>query len=191
MTKILYLHGFASSADSTKALQLQKYIEHHTQQTNILIPNIENNILKAVDQINLLMQTEKPTALIGSSLGGFYGTYFAEEYGVKFIGINPAVIPPAQMSQYLGENKNYSTGEKFIINQDQLDLLDAMAEKIKTIKPGSNYMVLLQSLDEVLDYRAALSFYRGAYLNVTYGGSHSFENFEDYFQKIRLFLNLH
>ncbi|MDA0881237.1 MAG: esterase YqiA, partial [Proteobacteria bacterium] len=84
-----------------------------------------------------------------------------------------------------------STGEKFIINQDQLDLLDAMAEKIKTIKPGSNYMVLLQSLDEVLDYRAALSFYRGAYLNVTYGGSHSFENFEDYFQKIRLFLNLH
>ena len=191
MTKILYLHGFASSADSTKALQLKKYIEHHTKQTNILIPNIENNILKAVDQINLVMQTEKPTALIGSSLGGFYGTYFAEEYGVKFIGINPAVIPPAQMSQYLGENKNYSTGEKFIINQDQLDLLDAMAEKIKTIKPGSNYMVLLQSLDEVLDYRAALSFYRGAYLNVTYGGSHSFENFEDYFQKIRLFLNLH
>ena len=191
MTKILYLHGFASSADSTKALQLKKYIELHTKQTNILIPNIENNILKAVDQINLLMQTEKPTVLIGSSLRGFYGTYFAEEYGVKFIGINPAVMPPAQMSQYLGENKNYSTGEKFIINQDQLDLLDAMAEKIKTIKPGSNYMVLLQSLDEVLDYRAALSFYRGAYLNVTYGGSHSFENFEDYFQKIRLFLNLH
>ena len=191
MTKILYLHGFASSADSTKALQLKKYIELHTKQTNILIPNIENNILKAVDQINLLMQTEKPTALIGSSLGGFYGTYFAEEYGVKFIGINPAVMRPAQMSQYLGENKNYSTGEKFIINQDQLDLLDAMAEKIKTIKPGSNYMVLLQSLDEVLDYRAALSFYRGAYLNVTYGGSHSFENFEDCFPKIRLFLNMH
>ena len=68
MTKILYLHGFASSADSTKALQLKKYIELHTKQTNILIPNIENNILKAVDQINLLMQTEKPTALIGSSL---------------------------------------------------------------------------------------------------------------------------
>ena len=66
MTKILYLHGFASSADSTKALQLKKYIELHTKQTNILIPNIENNILKAVDQINLLMQTEKPTALIGS-----------------------------------------------------------------------------------------------------------------------------
>ena len=123
MTKILYLHGFASSANSTKALQLEKYIEHHTKQTNILIPNIENNILKAVDQINFLMQTEKPTALIGSSLGGFYGTYFAEEYGVKFIGINPAVMPPAQMSEYLGENKNYSTGEKFIIDQDQLDLL--------------------------------------------------------------------
>ena len=191
MTKILYLHGFASSANSTKALQLEKYIEHHTKQTNILIPNIENNILKAVDQINFLMQTEKPTALIGSSLGGFYGTYFAEEYGVKFIGINPAVMPPAQMSQYLGENKNYSTGEKFIIDQDQLDLLDAMSAKIKSIKSNFNYMVLLQSSDQVLDYRAALGFYKGAYLDVSYGGSHSFENFEDYFEKIRSFLNMH
>ncbi|MGY8771945.1 MAG: YqiA/YcfP family alpha/beta fold hydrolase [Gammaproteobacteria bacterium] len=191
MTKILYLHGFASSANSTKALQLEKYIEHHTKQTNILIPNIENNILKAVDQINFLMQTEKPTALIGSSLGGFYGTYFAEEYGVKFIGINPAVMPPAQMSEYLGENKNYSTGEKFIIDQDQLDLLDAMSAKIKSIKSNFNYMVLLQSSDQVLDYRAALGFYKGAYLDVSYGGSHSFENFEDYFEKIRSFLNMH
>jgi predicted esterase YcpF (UPF0227 family) len=191
MTKILYLHGFASSANSTKALQLEKYIEHHTKQTNILIPNIENNILKAVDQINFLMQTEKPTALIGSSLGGFYGTYFAEEYGVKFIGINPAVMPPAQMSEYLGENKNYSTGEKFIIDQDQLDLLDAMSAKIKSIKSNFNYMVLLQASDQVLDYRAALGFYKGAYLDVSYGGSHSFENFEDYFEKIRSFLNMH
>ena len=56
-----------------------------------------------------------PSALIGSSLGGFYATYFSEHYNLKCVGINPAVIPPAEMSEYLGENKNYSTGKKFFI----------------------------------------------------------------------------
>ena len=191
MTKILYLHGFASSATSTKALQFQEYIKDHLRQSSILIPNIENNILKAADQINNLVQEEKPTALIGSSLGGFYGAYFAEKYNLKCIGINPAVIPPADMSQYLGDNINFSTCQKFIIDQSQVNCLNNMSAKIQVIKKASNHMVFLQSGDELLDYRAALNFYKGAYLNLTYGGNHSFKNFEGCFQKMRLFLNMH
>ena len=29
MTKILYLHGFASSSDSTKAMQIKEYIKNN------------------------------------------------------------------------------------------------------------------------------------------------------------------
>ena len=36
---------------------------------------------------------------------------FSEKYNLKCVGINPAVIPPAEMSSYLGKNENYSTGE--------------------------------------------------------------------------------
>ncbi|MDC1360869.1 esterase [Gammaproteobacteria bacterium] len=191
MAKIIYLHGFASSANSTKALQLKKYILENYSKTEIIIPDIENNIVDAVQQIDKLIEEFSPSALIGSSLGGFYATYFSEQYNLKCVGINPAVIPPAEMSKYLGENKNYSTGEKFLINQEQLDLLDRMGREIKVIKCPRNFMILLQSHDEKLDYRVATNFYRGAVLDVTFGGNHSFENLETHFSKIKIFLNMH
>ena len=191
MAKIIYLHGFASSANSTKALQLKKYILENYSKTEIIIPDIKNNIVDAVQQIDKLIEEFSPSALIGSSLGGFYATYFSEQYNLKCVGINPAVIPPAEMSEYLGENKNYSTGEKFLINQEQLDLLDRMGREIKVIKCPRNFMILLQSHDEKLDYRVATNFYRGAVLDVTFGGNHSFENLETHFSKIKIFLDMH
>jgi predicted esterase YcpF (UPF0227 family) len=191
MAKIIYLHGFASSANSTKALQLKKYIFENYSKTEIIIPNIENNIVDAVQQIDNLIKEFSPSALIGSSLGGFYATYFSEQYYLKCVGINPAVIPPAEMSEYLGENKNYSTGEKFLITQEQLDLLDRMGKEIKVIKCPSNFMILLQSHDEKLDYRVATNFYKGAVMDVTFGGNHSFENLETHFSKIKIFLDMH
>ena len=191
MAKIIYLHGFASSANSTKALQLKKYILENYSKTEIIIPDIENNIVDAVQQIDKLIEEFSPSALIGSSLGGFYATYFSEQYNLKCVGINPAVIPPAEMSEYLGENKNYSTGEKFLINQEQLDLLDRMGREIKVIKCPRNFMILLQSHDEKLDYRVATNFYQGAVLDVIFGGNHSFENLETHFSKIKIFLDMH
>ncbi len=56
MAKIIYLHGFASSANSTKALQLKKYILENYSKTEIIIPNIENNIFDAVQQIDKLIE---------------------------------------------------------------------------------------------------------------------------------------
>lgn len=191
MAKIIYLHGFASSANSTKALQLKKYIFENYSKTEIITPNIENNIVDAVHQIDNLIKEFSPSALIGSSLGGFYATYFSEQYNLKCVGINPAVIPPAEMSEYLGENKNYSTGEKFLITQEQLDLLDRMGKEIKVIKCPSNFMILLQSHDEKLDYRVATNFYQSAVMDVTFGGNHSFENLETHFSKIKIFLDMH
>ena len=63
MTKILYLHGFASSANSTKALQLKKHILDNYLKTEIIIPDIENNIIDAVQQIDKLIEEFSPYAL--------------------------------------------------------------------------------------------------------------------------------
>ena len=133
MTKILYLHGFASSADSTKANLIDSFIKKNTKKTKILIPDLDNNIENAYHQIEKIILKESPSSFMGSSLGGFYGIYFSEKYNLPCVNINPA-IPPLSMSEYLGENKNYSTGDKFIIDQKQLDFLDAMGQKIKKIK---------------------------------------------------------
>jgi len=190
MIKILYLHGFASSADSTKAKVIESFVKKNTSSTSILIPDLDNNIKNAYQQIEEIIKTESPSSIIGSSLGGFFGTYFAEKYDLLCVNINPA-IPPIDMSEYLGENQNYSTGEKFVIDQDQLNWLGVMNKKIKSLKKHKNFMTLIQSGDEVLDYKLAIGYFSGSQIDVTFGGNHSFEDFESHIPKIQNFLNMH
>jgi len=190
MTKILYLHGFASSSDSTKAKVIRYFVEKNTNSTKILIPNIDNNIKNAYQQIEEIINAESPSSIIGSSLGGFFGTYFSEKYNLLCVNINPA-IPPIDMSEYLGENQNYSTGEKFIIDQDQLDFLDVMNKKIRSLKNHENFLTFVQSGDEVLDYKLAIEYFSATQIEVIFGGNHSFEDFESHIPKIQKFLNMH
>ena len=190
MTKILYLHGFASSADSTKADLTRSFVKKNTKKTKILIPDLDNDIEVAFYQIENLILKESVTAFIGSSLGGFYGTYFSEKYDLRCVNINPA-IPPLNMSQYLGENTNYSTGEKFIINKKHLNCIKKMCKEIENITKPMNFMTLIQSKDEVLDYKRAMQYFAGSRIELIFGGSHSFENFDLSLIKIANFLNLH
>ena len=182
MTKILYLHGFASAADSTKANLIDSYIKKNSRSTKILIPDLDNDIENAYHQIDEIIKLESPSSIIGSSLGGFYATYFSEKYELLCVNINPAV-PPIDMSEYLGENQNYSTGEKFIINKDHLKLLGKMSKKIKVLKRPENFLTLIQSGDEVLDYKLAIKYFAASQIEIKFGGNHSFEGFEDYFYK--------
>ena len=189
MAKILYLHGFASSADSKKANLIETFITKKTKSTKILIPDLDNDIKSAYHQIDFLIKKESPSSIIGSSLGGFYATYFSDKYNLLCVNINPAV-PPIDMSEYLGENKNFSTGEKFFINNYHLDLLDTMSKKIKFLKKPKNFLTLIQSGDEVLDYKNSLKYFAASRVEVKFGGNHSFEGFEKYLSKVKIFLNL-
>ena len=110
---ILYFHGFASSSDSNKAKIISSYISKISSNTKIIIPDLNNNFQKAISQIELLIKNnDKPISFIGSSLGGYFAAYFADIYNAKAILVNPAIPPLRGFDDYLGENKNYSTGEK-------------------------------------------------------------------------------
>ena len=61
MIKILYLHGFASSADSTKAKVIESFVKTNTSSTKILIPDLNNNIKNAYQQIEEIIKTESPS----------------------------------------------------------------------------------------------------------------------------------
>ena len=88
MSKILYLHGFGSSADSTKAKIIKHYVKRSANATTILIPDLDNNIKNAYHQIEEIIKIESPSSIIGSSLGGFFGTYFSEKYDLLCVNIN-------------------------------------------------------------------------------------------------------
>ena len=129
--------------------------------------------------IENLVIDNKPRFIIGSSLGGFYSTYFAEKFNLKSILLNPAVLPANGMKIYLGENENYSTGEIFEFTNQDVQVLKKFESKIKQISLPENHFVFLESGDEVLNYLDAVNYYHGSSINIFFGGNHSLEMFED------------
>jgi predicted esterase YcpF (UPF0227 family) len=187
---ILYFHGFASSSNSNKAKILKKYISKNYKNAEIIIPDIDNNFKLAVNQIHDLIDNAKhPIVFIGSSLGGYYASYFSSKFKTKSVLINPAIPPLKDFEMYLGENENYSTGKKFIITPEDIRYIRKMS--YKKYSNAENTYVLLESGDEVLNYKEAAKYFSGSYLDIIYGGSHSYESLDEKLKNIVNFIEIH
>ena len=187
---ILYFHGFASSSNSNKAKVLKKYISKNHKNTEIIIPDLDNNFKMAVSQIHKLIKSAiHPIVFIGSSLGGYYASYFSTKLKTKSVLINPAIPPLRDFEMYLGENENYSTGEKFIITQEDIRYIRKMS--YKKYANTENTYVLLESGDEVLNYKETAKYFSSSYLDIIYGGSHSYESLDEKLKNIVNFIEIH
>lgn len=185
--RIFYLHGFNSSPDSLKARLFVDYC-HSRGVTDVSVPSLPYDPFRAM---SLLEAAVGPYAaeialLVGSSLGGYYATYLAERYGLKAALINPAVAPGDSLQKdFLGMHKNMYTGEEYEFTRAHVDFLRTLnVEKIRT---SANYLLCVQTGDEVLDYRLALNLYADSEQLVEQGGNHSFENFEAVLPRILQF----
>jgi|TARA_B100001094_G_scaffold104214_1_gene100496 predicted esterase YcpF (UPF0227 family) len=186
---ILYFHGFKSSSDSTKAKDLHKFISRQTRNTILITPNIHDNFHDAHDQIVNLIESNQPNIFfMGSSLGGYYASFFSQKYNKKAVLINPAIPPLKDFEMHLGKNKNYSNGNKFIITKNDIDYIRSLSYK-KILKP-KNLMILLESGDEILNYNDTSSYFSGSHIDILYGGDHSYSSFKEKFNKIQDFLKI-
>ena len=114
----------------------------------------------AHDAIAAVERTLKPgDCLLGSSLGGFYATYLAEKLGLKAVLINPAIDPHVGLRAYLGPQKNLHTGEPYELTEAHLREWEKLY--VPRITP-QRYLLLVETGDEVLDYRKAVARYAGA-----------------------------
>jgi predicted esterase YcpF (UPF0227 family) len=125
---------------------------------------------------------------MGSSLGGYYALYFAQLYKTKSVLINPAIPPLNDFEIYLGKNENYATGNKFTISKDDISYLRALHHK-KILAPKNN-LILLESGDEILNYVESSSYFRGSYIDIIYGGNHSYTSIKEKFIKIKDFFEI-
>ena len=187
---VLYFHGFASSSNSNKAKVLEKYISKNYKSAEIIIPDLDNNFKLAVSQIHILINRAKyPIVFVGSSLGGYYASYFSTKLKTKSVLINPAIPPLKDFEIYLGENENYITGEKFTITPEDIRYIRKMSYKKYT--NAENTYVLLESGDEVLKYKETAKYFSGSYLDIIYGGSHSYESLDEKLKNIVNFIGIH
>lgn len=186
---ILYFHGFASSSDSDKARIIKSYISKVSKKINMITPDLSNNFKEANNQINKLIdENKKDYVFMGSSLGGYYANFFGSINNSKVILINPAIPPLKGFEEYLGENQNYSTGERFIVTKEDIKFLRSL--EIKELNNQKNILVLLESGDEVLNFIETVKYFQGSNIDITFGGNHSYESVNTKLEKIVKFLNI-
>ncbi|MGD8575848.1 MAG: YqiA/YcfP family alpha/beta fold hydrolase [Thiohalophilus sp.] len=182
---IIYLHGFNSSGASAKG----QFLREHLDDITVLTPSYYYNPTRTVAMLRELIEQslrlDNNLLLAGSSLGGFYTQYLAREYSLKNVLINPALLPLDTLENYLGENVNYYTGERYILNREHLAALEAL-DVPQPCESALPTLLLLDKGDEVLDYRVALGRYHDcAKICLFEDGDHAFQHMPDSLPAIR------
>jgi len=182
---IVYLHGFNSSPQSHKAQLMGTYLAERGLGSQYACPALAPRPSAAIAEIEQGMGAAP--CFVGSSLGGFYATWLAEKHGAKAVLINPAIDPHLGLRAYLGTQKNLHTGAPYELTEAYL------SEWQKLYAPRvtpSRYWLIVETGDEVLDYRRALERYRGARQLVIPGGDHSLQSFPRHMEAIVRFAGL-
>jgi predicted esterase YcpF (UPF0227 family) len=183
---IVYLHGFNSSPQSHKAQLMARAMDEQGLAAHYACPALPPLAADAIREIERL-RPDQTTCYLGSSLGGFYATWLVERHGGRAVLINPAIDPHLGLRAYLGEQKNLHTGEPYQLTEAHL--ADWQRLRVPRITP-SRYLLIVETGDEVLDYRRALERYAGAEQVVIEGGDHSLQSFPQHLPRIVEFAGL-
>jgi predicted esterase YcpF (UPF0227 family) len=96
------------------------------------------------------------------------------------------VLPQRRIHQLFGELENPYSGRRFTLDASHAEELARMAPL--QIADPDRFWLLVQSGDEVLDYREAVQFYAGCKQTVEQGGNHQFTDFERHLPALLEFL---
>ncbi len=184
MLTLVYLHGFRSSPQSVKATRFAMAIAAlpDAVRPRLHLPFLCHRPAEAVAGVVDWIERElgaragRTLTLVGSSLGGYYATHLAERFGVRAVLINPTVRPYDDLRAHIGVQLNMYTGEAFEVTAAHFDELVAL--RVPKITRPERYFLLVETGDEVLDYRESVAHYGGAWQYLRGGGDHAFRDFE-------------
>ncbi len=186
---ILYLHGLNSSPASRKVGLLAEALAARGLAERLLAPQLPHEPRRAIALAERQIQSlGEDVTLVGSSLGGFYATFLAEQLGLKAVLINPAVDAPQLARQLLGPQRNLYTGEEWVLTEEHAAQLDTLA--IPVVTRPERYLLLVETGDEVLPWRRAAEKFQGARQIVVEGGDHGFASFPEHLEAVLHFSGL-
>ena len=190
---LVYLHGFNSSPASHKAQVMKAHLEGRGLGHLYACPALPDTPREAIAAIEAAV-AENPArgdprsvTFLGSSLGGFYATYLAQKLGCRAVLINPAITPHLGLATYLGRQTNLHTGQAYELTRAHLEgWRELLVERIDP----ERYLLLLETGDEVLDWREAVRKYEGARMVIRQGGDHTLQSFPEHLVRILAFAGI-
>jgi uncharacterized protein len=190
LSHLLYLHGFRSSPQSTKARKVAAWVGAHAPQLHWWCPQLPASPREAMALVfaEIDRWPREAIAVIGSSLGGFYATAVAERYGCRAVLLNPAVDPARDLAQHIGETTAWhDPRQRLFFRAEYIDELRALTAA--PTRP-ERYLAIVAKGDEVLDWREMAARYAGAHIELLKGGDHALSDFDKHLPAVMRFLEL-
>jgi predicted esterase YcpF (UPF0227 family) len=186
---ILYLHGFRSSPTSMKARMMADAMAQRGLAADWACPQLPASPREAIDLAmgiarRQLEGADTPHALtvIGSSLGGFYATWLAEQLGCKAVLLNPAVQAARDLATQVGEHHMYHSDAPFVFLPEYVDELAAI--HAPRITQPDRYFLVAATGDEVLDWREMRDRYAGCRQRIVQGSDHGLSDFAQWMPEV-------
>jgi predicted esterase YcpF (UPF0227 family) len=190
LTHLLYLHGFRSSPQSTKARKVAAWVQQHRPDVVWWCPQLPPSPREAIALV-LQRVSNWPAAsmaVIGSSLGGFYAGVVARRMGCPAVLLNPAVHPARDLAAQIGQTTAWHSDERFVFRAEYVDELRELAAAM----PGGpqRCLAIIAKGDEVLDWREMHAHCAGCRIKLLDGSDHALSDFDDHLGDVVAFLGL-
>ncbi len=189
-THVLYLHGFRSSPKSFKAQRVQRWLTEHRREVTFWCPQLPPSPREAMQLVlGGIAGWPATSAVMGSSLGGFYATAVAERTGWRAVVMNPAVDPARDLAAYIGEQTAFHTPEeRFFFRPEFIGELRAL--RVPAVTHPERTFAIIAKGDELLDWREMHARYAGAPGLLLEGSDHALSDFDDHLPHLLRFLHL-
>lgn len=190
-THLLYLHGFRSSPQSLKAQQMAAHVAAQHPGVHWCCPQLPPSP-RAAAQLLLEATADWPsetTAVIGSSLGGFYASWFTQQRRCASVLINPAVFPARDLQRHIGEQTAWHDPQQRFFFQAEF-IAELQTLDTRALRAAGPELVFIAQGDELLAWREMLARYPEAQIALQAGGDHAFSDFAHHLTRISRFLAL-
>jgi uncharacterized protein len=191
ISHLLYLHGFRSSPQSTKARMFAQRVAQRHPAVTWWCPQLPASPREAMATLmaGIAGWPRERMAVVGSSLGGFYATHVAQATGCKAVLLNPAVHAARDLAQSVGEQTSWhDPAERFVFEPSYVDELRAL--ETGPLADPSKYFAVIAKGDEVLDWREMTARYAGARITLLEGSDHALSDFSQHIDSVFEFLDL-
>lgn len=188
---LLYLHGFRSSPQSAKARLMAAYVQAQYPGVRFWCPQLPPSPRAAMAMVaaGIAAWPQRSMAVVGSSLGGYYATWVAQQARCPSVLLNPAVDPARDLAHHIGDQTSWhDPAEHFYFEPafvDELRVLDVRGQA-----PAARQMAIIAKGDEVLDWREMAARYPQAERTLLEGGDHALSDFSSHLPAIAQFLRL-
>ena len=191
-THLLYLHGFRSSPQSAKARLTAERVAAQHPGVFFWCPQLPPSPRAAMALVAAGIAhwpQGAGMAVIGSSLGGYYASWVAQQATCKSVLLNPAVQPARDLARHIGEQTSWHDPEdRFFFQPAFIDELQAL--DTSQLPPAAPELLIAAQGDELLDWREMVARYPQAQQRVLEGGDHALSSFPQQLAEVLRFCDL-